>query len=89
MAGKILKASIRFNDDDLKYMSFTFDQNSSSCTVDAVMIIEGNEVKVRGAILPAQWVPVEDKEAKSDPLLSVNPVRSTKTTAKKAVKESK
>ncbi len=79
MAGKILKAGIRFNDPDLKYISLVFDQDQASCTVDAVMVMQGTEMTVRGNIAKSQWFPIE----------SVEPTRATKTTAKKAVKESK
>lgn len=91
MARKELKAGIRFNDPDLEYISLIFsadpEQDTYICTIDADVALFGRPMKVRGTI--NQWIPIEES-ANSEPLLSAQaPTRATKTTAKKAVKESK
>lgn len=91
MARKELKAGIRFNDPDLKYTSLNFEADPENdtfiCTIDAEIARFDPPITVRGVV--QQWSPVEDEDAGSDPLLSVQPTRAAKTTAKKAVKESK
>lgn len=90
MAGRVFKAGIRFNETNFKYMFLNFNEDSSTCTVDAHVVLNDEPLILRGVITGGSWVPVNDEDAGSDPLLSAQaPTRATKTTAKKAVKESK
>ncbi len=92
MAGtrKELKAGIRFNDSDLKYISLLFVANTESntyiCTIDADVALFGTPMKVRGTI--NDWRPITE-DSGSDPQLSMQATRATKSTAKKTVKENK
>ena len=90
MARRVFKAGIRFNETNFKYMFLKFDEASNSCTVDAHVVLGNEPLILRGTIAAGTWVPVGASNTESDPLLSVQaPTRATKTTAKKAVKESK
>lgn len=86
MPGKIFKAGIRFNDPEFKYMSLIFNEDSNSCIVDAVVVLPqyGNvPMTLRGII--ESWSPLENK---SNSGIQAPTVSTTRTTAKKAVKES-
>ena len=87
MAGKIFKAGIRFNDPEFKYMSFIFYEDSSTCIVDAVVALPqtGNvPMALRGII--ESWTPLGNE---SNSGIQAPTVSTTRTTAKKAVKENK
>lgn len=87
--GKELKAGIRFNDSDLKYISLLFAANEETdtyiCTIDADVTLSGTPTKVRGTI--NKWSPINEN-AGSNSQLSAQATRAAKTT-KKTAKESK
>lgn len=89
MAGQIFKAGIRFNSPEFKYMSFVFNEDDNSCTVDATVVQpEIGEITLRGIIIASQWAGVtQDNDASQD--IAASNIRTTKTTAKKTVKENK
>lgn len=89
MAKRELKAGIRFNDPNLKYISLIFvadeETNIYTCTIDVDGTFFGIPMKVRGTT--DEWAPIEDN-AGSNSQLSTQATRATKTT-KKTAKESK
>lgn len=88
MAGRVFKAGIRFNETNFKYIFFNVVEDSGTCTVDAHVVLDNEPLILRGVISRGSWFLVNDEDAGSDPLLSVQaPTRATKTTAKKTVKE--
>lgn len=81
MAGEVFKAGIRFNHPQFKYMSLLFNEASNSCIVDATVVLpETGKITLRGEIVT--WSPVTQDTAASN-------MRTTKTTAKKTIKENK
>lgn len=92
MAGTVkkLKAGIRFNEPDLKYISLLFvwdvETHTGPCIIDADVELFGTPMKIRGTV--DEWAPINE-DASSDPQLPAQATRATKTAAKKTVKESK
>lgn len=60
MADPIMRAGIRFNDPEAKYMKVEMDMATAKLTVYLTGKVKGTEMTIKGTITQSGWSPVQE-----------------------------